>query len=320
MNNYVPVASIGSGTYGTVYYAIDEQRGIEVAVKALTIDGLTWDQTLTMNEVQILTKLPPHPNIVRLLEVVKDNGNIYLVFEYLSGGSLLHLLENNRLNALAVRNISYKMLQGLSHLHEYGVIHRDLKIDNLLFSQPYDASASVMNVKIGDFGLAKYASGPFPMTHYTTTRWYRSPEQILQYDKYTTAVDIWSAACVIAELASGRPLFPGSSEVDQMAKIVALLGAPLATRNSTDSRRSSSFVSRKSYQLVYTGLAAYLTDNSIGVTEYTLEAAVHNLKKELNCEMALADLLARMLHWDISERYTAAQALGHPYFATQLKM
>ena len=118
-----------------------------------------------------------------------------------------------------VRNITFQILTGLAYLHRTGFFHRDLKPENLLCNGP-DL------VKIADFGLAREIRSKPPYTDYVSTRWYRAPEILLRSTSYSAPVDLWAVSCIISEMWSLRPLFPGTSELDQLFKICTILGVP----------------------------------------------------------------------------------------------
>ena len=106
-----------------------------------------------------------------------------------------------------------------------GYFHRDLKPENLLCSGPEC-------VKIADFGLARETRSRPPYTDYVSTRWYRAPEVLLRSTNYNSPIDIWAMGCIMAELYTLRPLFPGSSEIDEIFKICAVLGTPSKVGNT----------------------------------------------------------------------------------------
>ena len=107
--------------------------------------------------------------------------------------------------------------RGLKYVHSAGVVHRDLKPSNILINENCD-------LKICDFGLARIQDPQ--MTGYVSTRYYRAPEIMLTWQKYDVEVDIWSAACIFAEMLEGKPLFPGKDHVNQFSIITELLGTP----------------------------------------------------------------------------------------------
>ena len=148
---------------------------------------------------------------------------MHLVFEFVSGSLLNHMRkegdDSNALSETQVRNLIYQLLQGLIHLHERSIAHRDLKPENVLLDRNY-------TVKICDLGLARVITDEPPFTSYHATRWYRAPELLLQASMYSTAVDMWALGCLMSELYTGRPLFPGTSETNQLLTICAIKGSP----------------------------------------------------------------------------------------------
>ncbi len=119
----------------------------------------------------------------------------------------------------AVRTIIFQVLQALSYMHRNGFFHRDLKPENILCSTPE-------LVKIADFGLAREIRSSPPYTDYVSTRWYRAPEVLLRSTNYSSPIDVWAVGCIMAELYTRRPLFPGTSEIDQIYKVCSVLGTP----------------------------------------------------------------------------------------------
>lgn len=106
----------------------------------------------------------------------------------------------------------YQLLRGLKYVHSANVLHRDLKPSNLLLNANCD-------LKIGDFGLARTTSETDFMTEYVVTRWYRAPELLLNCSEYTAAIDIWSVGCILGEIMTREPLFPGKDYVHQLRLI-----------------------------------------------------------------------------------------------------
>lgn len=112
----------------------------------------------------------------------------------------------------------YQIMRGVDFLHSNRIVHRDLKPQNILISNSGE-------VKLADFGLARIYEQMQTLTTVVVTLWYRSPEVLLK-SSYASSVDIWSCGCIFAELHMRRPLFPGTSEVDQLSKIFKILGSP----------------------------------------------------------------------------------------------
>ena len=112
------------------------------------------------------------------------------------------------------------MARALASVHKLGICHRDIKPQNLLV----DTKTHVL--KICDFGSAKILAPTEPNISYICSRYYRAPELIFGAVHYTTAIDVWSTGCVMAEMLLGSPLFPGDSGVDQLVEIIKVLGTP----------------------------------------------------------------------------------------------
>lgn len=218
---------IGDGTYGSVWKGISKENGETIAVKKLKNKVKSWEECLEMKEIKALKKLKNHENIIKLKEVIRENtGDIFMVFEY-AEMNLYNLIEksrtiNNKIPEDKVRDIIQQIANGLSYAHSNGYFHRDLKPENILLVNGI--------VKIADFGLAtelpNYYNNNLPLTEYVCTRWYRAPECILSSLNYSWMIDVWSLGCIMCELYLLRPIFPGSSKLDQLNKIIEVLGTP----------------------------------------------------------------------------------------------
>ncbi len=144
---------------------------------------------------------------------------LFLVFEHLEQ-DLADFIQRQpmSLTKSTIQLFSKQLLNGVDFLHSHRIIHRDLKPSNLLVSRD-------RQLKIADFGLAKTYDFEMRLTVTVVTLWYRAPE-ILLAQSYNSAVDIWSAACIIAEMFARKALFPGISESSQLGKIFELTGRP----------------------------------------------------------------------------------------------
>lgn len=214
---------VGEGTYGIVYRARDMKSKEIVALKKVRMekekDGLPISG---LREIHLLINLR-HENVVELHEVVvgQQLDSIFLVMQYCEQ-DLASLLDNmpSPFTETQVKCLALQMLRGLRYLHDNFVIHRDLKVSNLLL-------ADNGCLKIADFGLARRYGLPVrPMTPRVVTLWYRAPELLFGSLEQTTAIDMWAAGCILGELLVNKPLMPGASELHQINHIIDLLGTP----------------------------------------------------------------------------------------------
>ncbi|KAK9675457.1 hypothetical protein RND81_11G008100 [Saponaria officinalis] len=217
---------IDEGTYGVVYRAKDKKTGEIVALKKVKMEKEREGFPLTaLREINILLSVH-HPSIVDVKEVVVGSNldSIFMVMEYMEH-DLKGLMETMRqpYSQSEVKCLMLQLLDGIKYLHDNWVLHRDLKTSNLLLNNQGE-------LKICDFGLARQYGSPLkPYTHLVVTLWYRAPELLLGAKEYSTAIDMWSLGCIMAELLSKEPLFNGKTEFDQLDKIFRILGTPNET-------------------------------------------------------------------------------------------
>ncbi|XP_054671915.1 serine/threonine-protein kinase MAK isoform X3 [Grus americana] len=178
----------------------------------------------------------------------------------------------------------YQILQGLAFIHKHGFFHRDMKPENLLCIGPE-------LVKIADFGLARELRSQPPYTDYVSTRWYRAPEVLLRSSIYSSPIDMWAVGSIMAELYTLRPLFPGTSEVDEIFKICQVLGTP-----------------KKSDWPEGYHLASAMNFRFPQCVPISLKTLIPNASNEA------IQLMSDMLNWNPKKRPTASQALKYPYF------
>jgi cyclin-dependent kinase len=230
MEKYEKLEKVGEGTYGKVYKAKDKESGEVVALKKtrLEMDEEGVPPT-ALREVSLLQMLSQSLYVVRLLCVehsMNKHGKplLYLVFEYLET-DLKKFIDSHRkcanpraLPPSLVQSFLYQLCKGVAHCHSHGVLHRDLKPQNLLV----DKERGIL--KIADLGLGRAFTVPLKSyTHEIVTLWYRAPEVLLGSTHYSTAVDIWSVGCIFAEMARRQALFPGDSEFQQLLHIFRYL-------------------------------------------------------------------------------------------------
>lgn len=248
------------------------------------------DAQRTYREIMLLQELNNHENIIRLLNVIKaeNDKDIYLVFEYMET-DLHTVIRANILEDVHKEFIIYQILKALKYIHSAGIIHRDLKPSNILIN-------SDVNIKICDFGLARSLAlgkeGSLPvLTDYVATRWYRAPEILLGSTKYSKAADVWSIGCILGELLVGKALFPGTSTLNQLNKVLEITGKP-----SKDD------------------IIALQSDLANTMLETIPSIKTKNLKNMFKNGSANAiDLLGKMLQFNPSKRITIDEALQHPF-------
>lgn len=286
IDKYERKEKIGEGTYGIVFKARDTTTGQLVALKQIRLE--TEDEgvpSTTIREISALRELK-HENVVRLLEIAYTDGRLTLVFEYLDRDlkKYLDLTHPNPLKPELVKSYMFQLLRGIDLCHGQRILHRDLKPHNLLI----DANGLL---KLADFGLARAFGIPLrSYTHEVVTLWYRAPEILLGSKHYSTPVDIWSAGCIFAEMATRRPLFMGDSEIDQIYRIFRILGTP-----------------NESVWPGFTQLPAYQPQ----FPRYS-PTQLATIVPQLDPDGI--DLLQQMLTYDPAKRISAMRALQHPYF------
>jgi len=215
---------IGEGAFGTVYLIYSLETGERVALKKIC-----EDTRYKSRELETLQAIH-HPNCLTLLHhFVSESQStkmlyLNLVTEYvpetLSSVERQYLSIGQTIPTLLVKMISYQLLRALAYLHAKKICHRDIKPANVLLHP------STCQLKLCDFGSAKFIKNSEPSISYITSRPYRAPELILGATKYDGSIDIWSAGCVIAEMLLGQPLFNGENNAEQLLAIIHILGSP----------------------------------------------------------------------------------------------
>lgn len=284
MEQYEKLEKVGEGTYGVVYKAQDSQGEI-YALKTIRLESEDEGIPSTaIREVSLLKELQ-HPNIVWLRDVIHTEKKLTLVFEFMEQ-DLKKLLDmcDGGLDLEITKSYLYQLLNGIAHCHQHRVLHRDLKPQNLLINREGA-------LKLADFGLARAFGIPVrSYTHEVVTLWYRAPDVLMGSRKYSTPVDIWSVGCIFAEMVNGRPLFPGSTDSDQLQKIFKILGTP----------------SQETWPAI-----TELPDWKPDFTKHKRQpwsTIVQNL------DSAGTELLDKMLQHDPNARISGKVAMDHEYF------
>lgn len=291
LRKYEILQKLGKGAYGIVWKAIDKKSREVVALKKI-FDAFqnATDSQRTFREIMFLQELNGHENIVRLLNVIRaeNDKDIYLVFDYMET-DLHAVIRANILEEIHKQYIIYQILRALKFMHTGSVIHRDLKPSNILLN-------SECHVKVADFGLARSVAtqeegGNPVLTDYVATRWYRAPEILLGSTRYSKAVDMWSLGCIVGELIAGKPIFPGTSTLNQLDRIMELTGRP--SPEDIESVQSS---------LAVTMLESLPPSRTRSFHSFFPAASDDAL-----------DLIRNLLQFNPNKRPTVEQALAHPY-------
>ncbi|KAG7213622.1 hypothetical protein KM043_002871 [Ampulex compressa] len=296
---YDIVRRLGKGAYGIVWKAIVKKTKDTVAVKKI-FDAFRnqTDAQRTFREIMFLLSFASHENIVRLIGLHKANNDrdIYLVFEYMETDLHNVIKKGYILHDIHKVFVMYQLFKAIKYIHSGNVIHRDLKPSNVLLN-------AQCHCKIADFGLARSVTqigegdgeaGSDPtLTDYVATRWYRAPEILIASKRYTKGIDMWSLGCILGEMLLGKPLFPGSSTINQVERIMATLPPPTEEDLISVS-------------------AGYGT-NLLEKTPSGPRRVLKDLLPEVS-EKAL-DLIGSLIVFNPTHRLTAVEALAHPYVA-----
>nr|XP_020474860.1 mitogen-activated protein kinase 11-like isoform X2 [Monopterus albus] len=260
---YQNLTPVGSGAYGSVCSAYDVVLRQKVAVKKLSRPFQSLIHSRRSYRELRLLKHMKHENVIGLLDVftpaatLEDFNELYLVTN-LMGADLNNIVKFQRLSDEHVQFLIYQLLRGL---------------------------------KILDFGLARQTDDE--MTGYVATRWYRAPEIMLNWMHYNQNVDIWSVGCIMGELLKGKVLFPGTDYIDQLKRIMEVVGTPtpellkkICSEHAQKYIQSLPFMPQQDLEKIFRGA------NPLAV-----------------------DLLKHMLVLDCDGRISASEALSHPYFS-----
>ncbi len=245
----------------------------------------------TLREMKLLRYFN-HENIISILDIQKPRNfesfsEVYLIQELMET-DMHRVIRTQELSDDHCQYFIYQTLRALKAMHSANVLHRDLKPSNLLLNANCD-------LKVCDFGLARSAASTEDnqgfMTEYVATRWYRAPEIMLTFKEYTKAIDVWSVGCILAEMLSGKPLFPGKDYHHQLTLILDVLGTPtmedyygIKSRRAREYIRSLPFKKKIPWKVMFPKTS----------------------------DLAL-DLLEKLLAFNPVKRITVEEALKHPY-------
>ena len=296
---YEVLSILGKGSFGQVLQCFDHFKKEIMAVKIIRNQRRFHKQALV--EIEILQRLrdnDPHnvTNVIHLKEHFQFRNHVCITFELLSI-NLYEYVRDNQFQGVSIgllRRFALQLLRSLQYMESQQVIHCDLKPENILLK-----NSKASGLRIIDFGSSCYANKK--VFTYIQSRFYRAPEIILGLP-YNYKIDIWSFGCILAELYMGHPLFPGESEVEQMACMAELLGPP-PTSLLTHSKRRNMFFDEK--------LELKIVANSQGRKRFP---RTRSWTDKLKCkDDVFISFLRGCLMWDPKKRLNARLALQHDW-------
>jgi serine/threonine protein kinase len=296
---YEILQTLGKGSFGQVFKVMDHKEKELQALKIIR-NKPRFHQQGTI-EVKVLQQLKNSDkddknHVIHLKEAFSFREHLCITFEILSI-NLYEFLKSNSFNGLSlslIQRFTAQLLQGLSLAKDQKIIHCDLKPENILLKQ-----SSKSCVKIIDFGSSCYEDQR--VFSYIQSRFYRAPEVILGM-AYSTAIDMWSLGCILVELYTGVPLFPGENELDQLLCMMEVLGLPPENLLKNASRAKIFFEN---------DLKPKIIPNSRGKKRLP---ASRVLKEVLvGTERNFQEFVSRCLEWDPLKRLTPELGLAHAW-------
>ncbi|XP_046538134.1 mitogen-activated protein kinase 6-like [Equus quagga] len=300
-SRYMDLKPLGCGGNGLVFSAVDNDCDKRVAIKKIV---LTDPQSVkhALREIKIIRRLD-HDNIMKVFEILGPSGSqltddvgsltelnsVYLVQEYMET-DLANVLEQGPLLEEHARLFMYQLLHGLKYIHSANVLHRDLKPANLFIN------TEDLVLKIGDFGLARIMDPHYShkghLSEGLVTKWYRSPRLLLSPNNYTKAIDMWTAGCIFAEMLTGKTLFAGAHELEQMQLVLESI--PVAHEEDV--------------QELLSVIPVYIR-NDMTEPHKPLTQLLPGISQEA------LDFLEQNLTFSPMDRLTAEEVLSHPYMS-----
>ena len=294
---YKLISNIGQGSYGNVYLAYNIYTNEKVAIKKIykTLDIITESEII--NEIDILKKLN-HPDIVKILEFYKTETAYYIISEYCSGGELFEKAETH-LSENQIAVIFKQILSGLSYLHSNNIVHRDLKLENILISDKEYVPITgeeYLDIKIIDFGNAKHFEKNIKDKSIVGSTYYIAPETFMK--KSGKESDLWSAGVILYMLVVGSPPFSGESD----KKIFSSVRKGVYDKNYSRWKNASSEVKDLIEKLLVSDpkkrLSAKEALEHVWFNKYQSNALYYNISKN-----EILQCIQNLLSYDVENKF-----------------
>ncbi|CAI2173313.1 12212_t:CDS:10, partial [Funneliformis geosporum] len=302
---YEVIDILGKGSFGQVLKCLDHKTGEYVAVKIIRNKKRFHCQALVEVKIlECLNKWDPDDthNIIHMNDHFYFRNHLCIAFELLSI-NLYEFIKSSNFQGFSlglIKRFCVQLLNSLSLLQRHNIVHCDLKPENVLLKHPTKSS-----IKVIDFGSSCFENEK--VYTYIQSRFYRSPEVILGMT-YNMAIDMWSLGCILAELYTGYPLFPGENEQEQLACIMEVLGVPEKYLIEKSTRKKLFFDSNGNPRPVVSSKGKRRRPNT------------KSLANVLKCQdQVFLDFIARCLDWDPEKRMKPDEGLMHEWI-TEVKL
>ena len=317
--------SIGDGSYGHVHIGVCSNN-VEYAIKQNFIKK-EIDFIGSIKEMDLLIKLRGHPYIIDIkgisighpfIEPIKKerrhntgkSDKIYFLYN-VAIEDMWNFIYKESHQMYEKKLAITQFLLGLEYMHNKGIVHRDLKLSNLLWTKPIPGKR-IRHLQIADFGLSKPVCNQEPSTPRIVTRWYRAPEIVLSGQKYDNKSDVWSVGCIIFEIISDNcfmDIESGNKKVlikEILRRIPKLPSKEILEKMDIDNVIGFSLNSRRKTLKEQLNLTDQKTEE--------LKQCVEEDKIQENAYDELNDLLEHLFVFDPEERFSVTQALNHSFF------